>query len=135
MRIRAITPILNVADMDASFAWFEKWGWRKCWDWGTPAKFGAVGIGDFELYLCSNAQGGRGRGLTANTMAPEGDETQDKGVWMTVWVDDVDSIYDRCVAAQLEITLPPSDMPWYVREMHVRHPDGHIFRITKGVGD
>jgi len=24
-------------------------------------------------------------------------------------------------------------MPWNVREMHVRHPDGHVFRIGKGL--
>jgi hypothetical protein len=23
-------------------------------------------------------------------------------------------------------------MPWNVREMHVRHPDGHVFRISCG---
>jgi hypothetical protein len=25
------------------------------------------------------------------------------------------------------------DMPWNVREMHVRHPDGHVFRISQGL--
>jgi hypothetical protein len=25
-------------------------------------------------------------------------------------------------------------MPWGVREMHVRHPDGHVFRISQGIG-
>lgn len=24
-------------------------------------------------------------------------------------------------------------MDWGVREMHVRHPDGHVFRISKGL--
>jgi len=24
-------------------------------------------------------------------------------------------------------------MPWNVREMHVRHPDGHVFRVGKGI--
>ena len=28
-----------------------------------------------------------------------------------------------------------TDMPWGVREMYVRHPDGHVFRISKGIGD
>jgi hypothetical protein len=28
---------------------------------------------------------------------------------------------------------PPTDMPWNVREMHVRHPDGHVFRVGKGL--
>ena len=23
----------------------------------------------------------------------------------------------------------PTDMSWGVREMHVRHPDGHVFRV------
>jgi hypothetical protein len=30
--------------------------------------------------------------------------------------------------------MPPTDEPWGVREMHVRHPDGHVFRISKGLG-
>lgn len=28
---------------------------------------------------------------------------------------------------------PPTDMPWNVREMHVRDPDGHVCRISRGV--
>ena len=23
-------------------------------------------------------------------------------------------------------------MPWHVREMHLRHPDGHVFRVGRG---
>lgn len=38
--------------------------------------------------------------------------------------------YQRCLAEGLEITWPPTDMPWNVREMHVRHPDGHVLRIA-----
>jgi len=26
-------------------------------------------------------------------------------------------------------------MLWNVREMHVRHPDGHVFRISKGIAE
>lgn len=40
MIARAVTPILNVADMERSFAWFEKLGWKK--DWGSPPTFGGV---------------------------------------------------------------------------------------------
>ena len=35
-------------------------------------------------------------------------------------------------AAGLEVTFPPTDMPWNVREMHLRHPDGHVFRVSRG---
>jgi len=46
------------------------------------------------------------------TFGEEGDQQADKGVWMSIWVDDV-----------------------AVREMHVRHPDGHVFRISRGIED
>ena len=36
-------------------------------------------------------------------------------------------------AAGVEPVTPPADMPWGVREMHVRHPDGHVFRIGTGL--
>jgi uncharacterized glyoxalase superfamily protein PhnB len=54
---------------------------------------------------------------------------------MSVWVDDVDEVHRQCVAAGLDVTFPPNDMPWRVREMRVRHPDGHVFRVSKGLGE
>ena len=51
----------------------------------------------------------------------------------TFWVDDVDAIHEHCQAQGLDVTWPPTDMPWNVREMHVRHPDGHVFRISQGL--
>lgn len=82
---------------------------------------------DFSL---PGAQGGRGKGTNTTTFGEE--EETDKGVWMSVFVDDVDEVYKQCVAAGLDITLPPTDMPWNVRETHLRHPDGHVFRVGKG---
>jgi hypothetical protein len=67
MNVKHMNPILNVSDIRASFAWFEKWGWSMLWDWGTPPTFGAVGSGECENFLCQGGQGGRGRGAnTAN---------------------------------------------------------------------
>ncbi len=125
MNAKALTPVLNVSDIAGSFAWFEKWGWRKCWDWGTPPTFGSVGSGECEISLCQGAQGGRGPNTT--TFQAVGDEEGDKGVWMSVWVDDVDEVHKQCVAAGLEITFPPRNMPWNVREMHLRHPTDTYF--------
>jgi uncharacterized glyoxalase superfamily protein PhnB len=50
---------------------------------------------------------------------------------MSIWVDDVDAVHERALGAGLEITHPPTDEPWNVREFHVRHPDGHVFRISR----
>jgi hypothetical protein len=67
------------------------------------------------------------------TFGPEGDDAADKGVWMSIWVEDVDAVHQRCLEQGLEITWPPTGMRWNVREMHVRHPDGHVFRISRRI--
>ena len=132
MIAHGLTPILNVSDMRKSFEWFEKLGWKKGWDWGDPPTFGGVRSGTCEIFLCLNAQGGRGRSSLKST---SGDDSQEKGVWMSIWVDDVDATHRHCVEQALDVTHPPTNEPWNVREMHVRHPDGHVFRISKGIGD
>jgi uncharacterized glyoxalase superfamily protein PhnB len=117
MNTKRVTPILNVSNIVESFAWFGKLGWQKGWDWGDPPTFGGVCSGDVEIFLCQNNQGGRG----------------ENGVWLSIWIDDVDAIHRQCLANGIEVTMPPTDEPWNVREMHVRHPDGHIFRITQSL--
>jgi hypothetical protein len=135
MLARRLTPILNVSDIGESFAWFEKLGWQKGWDWGSPVTFGGVRSGEYEIFLCLNAQGGRGRSAFKMTFGPEGDDSAEKGVWMSIWVDDVDAVHQRCLEQGLDVTWQPTDMPWNVREMHVRHPDGHVFRISREIGE
>ena len=119
MKVEQVVPILNVSDVEASVAWFGRLGWEPGFQWrgteGGPVDFGAVVAGDLEIFLCRDGQGGRG----------------DDGAWMSIWVDDVDALHERALAAGLEITHPPTDEPWNVREFHVRHPDGHVFRISR----
>lgn len=135
MNAEALTPILNVSDLQQSIAWFEKLGWSQGWAWGEPPTFGCVRAGDCEIFLCLNGQGGRGRGAGKMTFGPNGDETGDRGVWLSIWVGqgELDSIARRCAETGIEVTWPPTDMPWCVREMHVRHPDGHVFRIGHAI--
>ena len=133
MLAKRLTPILNVSDIQQSFAWFEKLGWTKAWEWGNPVGFGGVCSGECEIFLCQDGQGGRGKGSHKMTFGPSGNESGDKGVWMSIWVDDVDAIHQRCLEQGLDITWPPTNMPWNVREMHVRHPDGHVFRVSRGL--
>lgn len=119
MNVKALTPILNVSSVPQSVAWFVRLGWKHGFLWGDPPTFGSVCAGESEIFLCQGEQGGRG----------------ENGVWMSVWVDDVDAVHRTCVAHGVEITQPPTDEPWGVREMHVRHPDGHVFRISRGSGE
>ncbi|MEP7075319.1 MAG: bleomycin resistance family protein [Acidobacteriota bacterium] len=135
MATHKITPILNVSEFAASVEWFERLGWKKLWGWGDPETFGAVGAGAAEIFLCQDGQGGRGKGDNTATFGENGDQSADKGVWMSVWVDDVDEVHKQCLENDIEIVFPPTNMEWGVREMHIRHPDGHVFRISRGVGE
>ena len=133
MQAKALNPILNVSCMVESFAWFEKLGWKESWAWDDPPTFGGVCSGECGIFLSLNGQGGRGKGDNTATFGPEGDRSADKGVWISVWVDDVDAEYRNCATQGLEVMWPPTGHPWGVREMHVRHPDGHIFRISQSL--
>ena len=130
MIAKGLTPILNVSNNEETFAWFAKLGWEKVWAYGDPPGFGCVRSGKCEIFLCQGGQGGRGRSHLVSTSE---DDSQERGVWMSIWVEDVDAVHRECVANGLDVTHPPTDEPWDVREMHVRHPDGHVFRISKGL--
>jgi uncharacterized glyoxalase superfamily protein PhnB len=112
----AVNPILNVSDFAASAAWFERLGWTEQWAWDTPPTFGGVRSGAVEIFMSQDGQGGRGEG---------------SGVWLSIWVDDVDALHRLCLDQGIDVTMPPTDEPWGVREMHIRHPDGHIFRMSQ----
>jgi hypothetical protein len=106
---RGLTPILNVSSLPASFAWFEKLGWRRCWDWREDADdpaaeptFGAVASGVCQIFLCRDGQGGRGRSDLRATSGPDGNDFSERGVWMTIWVEDVDAVHRHCLEQGLE---------------------------------
>ena len=94
MNVKHITPILNVSNLQQSFAWFENLGWKKGFEWGSPPTFGSVSSGHFEIFLCQGGQGGRGKGANATTFGGD-TQTGDKGVWMSIWVDDVDAVHQQ----------------------------------------
>lgn len=131
MDLLNITPILNVSNLLESIAWFEKLGWRKCWTWGDPPTFGSVGSGECEIFLCQGAQGSRGGPMPKHV----GDDDTG-GVWMSWWVKapaDVDAAHALAIQQGLTVTRPPTDESWGVRECHIRHPDGHTFRVSSGI--
>lgn len=135
MSVESVTPILNVSSVVDSIAWFAKLGWRTGFTWPTGSHdpdFGSVCSGKAEIFLCRGAQGSRGAVMPR---FPGDDQTD--GVWMSWWVGapaDVDAMHARALAEGMTATYPPTDEPWGVRECHLRHPDGHMFRISAGVG-
>ena len=127
MSLHDATPILNVSNLQESFAWFERLGWQKDWEHGDPPTFGAVFCGEAEIFLCQGGQGPRG-----GAQHREPWDNQAGASWMSWWLEspaEVDAFYDRALALGIVAPWPPTDMPWNVRECHIRHPDGHVFRV------
>ncbi|MCD9624753.1 VOC family protein [Rhabdothermincola salaria] len=48
-----------------------------------------------------------------------------------VWVDDVDAIHDRAVAAGYRPSTTPADAPWGERYFHVLDPAGHELSVAR----
>jgi len=114
-QIDEVTPILNVSNIEQSVLWFRKLGWDLLFLYGDPPNFASVGSPNAKIFLALDSQGGRGQ----------------HAMWVAVWVPNVDEVYEALVNTDVEILKPPTDEPWNVREMHLKHLDGHILRISR----
>src|SRR2546430_14146046 len=109
MKVEALTPILNVSNIQQSFAWFEKLGWQKGWDWGEPPTFGGVCNGKVEIFLCQNGHGSRGGPMPQFV----GDD-ETGGVWMSWWLGSPapgDEAYQLALKPGMAVTMAPAGGP------------------------
>lgn len=111
--INAVT--LAVADMDRSVAFYA--------DLGFPVVAGGAGAPFTTLRA--------GRSFL-NLQLVDGWSPPDK-VWgrVILWVDDVDTVYERALAHGLPPEFAPTDAPWGERYFHLRDPDGHELSFAR----
>lgn len=114
--ISAIT--LAVSDMAASVAFYESLGFPRCY--GGPD----------EAFTCLEAGPGWLNLQLDPALAPI------PRIWGRVifWVDDVDAMHARAVAAGHAPEMAPSDAPWGERYFHLRDPDGHELSFARRLG-
>lgn len=146
MKVCGISPILNVSDVPASLAWFEKLGWERTFTWNSggmiaaaadsnahgPAHFAGVCSAEVSIFLCRDGQGSRGGPLPRHLSSD--DDTG--GVWMSWWLAspaEVDAAYQVALRNNITVAAPPVDEPWGVRECRILHPDGHTIRLSAGL--
>ncbi len=111
-RFESAVPILNVKDVPASIAYYvEKLGFETAWEWGEPADFACVQRDDVKIFLCQDGQGG-------------------SGMWISLFIHDVDALYEDYKRSGAIIRQPPTNFSWGVREMNVEDLDGHRLRMS-----
>ena len=55
-----------------------------------------------------------------------------RGAWTMVFASNIDRLHEELVGRKAIIKMPPTDMPWGLREMHVADPDGNVIRFGSG---
>lgn len=107
-RVGAATPILRVADLARSLAFYQDGlGFGLEWRDGDMA---SVCRGEANLMLCERAQG-------------------HAGTWVYLGVDDADALAAELASRGVVLRVPPTNYPWGARELHVADPDGHVLRF------
>jgi catechol 2,3-dioxygenase-like lactoylglutathione lyase family enzyme len=108
-------PIFTVRDLRASQRYYrDALGFKLDWDYGDPPDFGSVSRADSQLFMCQGCQG-------------------KPGAWIMIYARDVDRLHDEIRRKGAIIQMPPTDMPWGLREMQVADPDGNVIRFGSAI--
>jgi predicted enzyme related to lactoylglutathione lyase len=91
---QCLTPILCVRDFrEAKRYYTKKLFFDLLWEWDKPPSFGSVRLGNVEIFFCLQGQG-------------------QPGMWMSIFMDDVDDYFERISKAGAEVISGPKDYPW-----------------------
>jgi predicted enzyme related to lactoylglutathione lyase len=107
VRFENSIPILNVRDLAASIAFYER----------------VLGF-TLDWHAGDSAQVSRDRG---GVMLIEGAQGH-PGTWVWMGVGDAAALHEEYRAAGATIRMPPTNFAW-AHEFHVFDPDGHVLRL------
>jgi catechol 2,3-dioxygenase-like lactoylglutathione lyase family enzyme len=111
--ISAVT--LLTIDMVEAVAFYQALGFHLLYG-GTEAVFTSFRVGAGYLNL---------------QLDPAGSPRTDIWGRVVFWVDDVDAMYRRAIAAGFEPNTSPTDAPWGERYFHIHDPDGHELSFAR----
>ena len=93
-RFELVVPILTVRNIPASIEYYvDKLGFQKKWEWGDPPDFACVGRDEVQLFLSQSPK-------------------QGPGMWLSIFVQDIDALYETYRKSGAVIRKPPADYPW-----------------------
>lgn len=86
--------------------------------WGSAEETAETCHSRGDVLKRSGERSGRGRGNGG------------RGVWLTIWTDDVDAVHGTCAREGLVVLRPPQDEPWAIFDktctLHLRRHSAYI---------
>ena len=114
-----VVPYLFYDDAEAAMAWYSRvFGFEETGRWTDNegrVQNAEMRVGSTELWL-----DGSGRRK----------DDDERPVWIGVWVDDVDAVYERVTAAGVSCE-PPVDREFGVRMLNVPDGMGHLWGFIR----
>ena len=109
-----VVPVLRVADAERSLEFYaDQLGFRE------TSRYQAEP--DLPLVI-SIARGGAALMLSEHAEVPA-------GVVVYIHTHELDTVFHELAARGITLELAPTDMPWGMRELRLRDPDGNTLRI------
>jgi PhnB protein len=125
-----LTPNLTVKGADKAIGWYTQvLGGKLTSRMDRPDGKGVwhaeIRIGDSVLMLNDEDP-------SMGAMAPSGDQTNS---YVHVYIEDVDGVFQRAVAAGAKPRTPPMDMFWGDRYAQIVDPFGHLWSLATHTED
>ena len=116
VRCSAVYPTHAVPDVAEACSWYvEKLGFSLSFQWGEPPTHAAIALDQARIHFW------------------QGDAQLGEN-WIYFDVSDLETMYERAKSNGVEITKPPEDYPWGMREFNAVDLNGYKIRFGQHVG-
>lgn len=121
-KLTSVAPVFLVSDVVASATYYrDRLGFTYDRFWNDPPTFVMVQRDDFTIMLAQHSHGDG----PADTN-PNGGVTGHDDQWdASIWVQNLEALYDEVKAAGATISVELRDQPYGMREFQVADPDGY----------
>ena len=107
--IRSATAIINVENVEKTLLWYQdELGLQVEFAWGDPVMHGGIIAGTSSFHFSQNE--------------PTGPTT----AYMTLYVKELDALYEDINARDVEVLGPPELMPWGMRAFMIHDCNGSL---------
>jgi uncharacterized glyoxalase superfamily protein PhnB len=112
-RIRNASSIISVPDVQATLLWYQdRLGLQVEFAWGDPVVHGSVLAGATSFHFSRS------------------DPTDPPTSYMTLYVSDLDDLFEDVAGAGVEVVQPPETMEWGMRAFMIHDCNGHLLMFA-----